>query len=172
MDLTGALGADLGVSGEVWGYETQKRLQLPAGAGWEAHRWGRPGMAGAHRTPTSSLRHMLQSGSGGCVSQGGTHPCSLGPSARRTRPGAAQYQRPSLGDGALRGQASHLRQPQEARLWEARPQGPRSGLLSGIHRPVSPDHQPSQEQMTGQLPAQLCLSTKPLATRPPKQPHP
>lgn len=50
------------------------------------------------------------------------------------------------------------------------PQGPVSGPSFMSREACVSNHQPSQEQMTGQLPAQLCPSAKPLTTHSPASP--
>lgn len=59
------------------------------------------------------------------------------------------------------GQVSHTGQGKPG------PQGPVSGPSFTSREACLSNHQPSQEQMTGQLPAQLCPSAKPLTTHPP-----
>ena len=87
------------------------------------------------------------------------------PSAPRTRPEAKQYL--PWPRGFPYGMQHSWRPGFPHWPGKSGPRGPVSGPSFLSREACLSNHQPNREQMTGQLPAQLCLSAKPLTTQPP-----
>lgn len=122
--------------------------------------------------PSKSLKHMINQKPGDSSARMGTTLCCLDPQRLgqglvHTYPG----QEPSLRDKTQLWKARPMHLPQASTATARMVFQTTSGPASQSQAACLSNHQPSQEQMTRQLPAQSSLSTKPL-TCPPTQPCP